>query len=64
MLCERRKKLKLSQEELARKSGVSRASIARYETNEQSPTLATAQRLAETLGCTIDDLFGNEKSAG
>ena len=64
MLCERRKKLKLSQEELARKSGVSRASIARYETNEQSPTLATAQRLAETLGFTIDDLFGNEKSAG
>lgn len=64
MLCERRKKLKLSQEELARKSGVSRASIARYETNEQSPTLATAQRLAEALGCTIDDLFGNEKSAG
>lgn len=47
-----------SQAELARKLGVSKTSINRYESNTQSPTLVNAKRLAELLDTTLDFLAG------
>ena len=47
----------LSQEELARRCGVSRQTINAIENNKYDPTLALAFRLAQTLGTTVDQLF-------
>lgn len=48
----------LTQAGLAKKLGVSKTSINRYESNIQSPTLANAKRLAEILDTTLDFLAG------
>lgn len=48
----------ISQEELARRSGVSSASIKAYENGQTSPLLDNAYALAEALGCSINDICG------
>lgn len=53
----RRKELHLSQEELAKKCGVSRQTINAIENNKYDPTLALAFRLAKELQLTVDSLF-------
>ncbi len=53
----RRKELGLSQEELARRCGVSRQTINAIENNKYDPTLALAFYLARELQCTVDALF-------
>ena len=52
-----RKRLNLSQEELASIAGVSRQTINAIENNKYDPTLALAFRLAQVLGTTVDLLF-------
>jgi transcriptional regulator with XRE-family HTH domain len=47
----------LSQWDLADKSGVGYASIARIETGRQDPTVGTLTRLAEALGIDVVDFF-------
>lgn len=47
----------MSQADLAQSSAVSRISIARYESGRREPTLAIAVKLADALGCTIDELI-------
>ena len=49
-LKEYREKRMLTQMELAERSGVSRASIARLETTDTKATPRTARKLAEALG--------------
>jgi DNA-binding XRE family transcriptional regulator len=46
---EKRKKLRFTQEQLAKLSGVSRDTIARIETGERNPTLDTLFCLGEIL---------------
>ncbi len=53
----RRREKGVSQEELARKCGVSRQTINAIENNKYDPTLALAFRLARELGTTVDTLF-------
>ncbi len=53
----RRKELGLSQEELAKKCGVSRQTVNAIENNKYDPTLALAFSLAKELQLTIDELF-------
>lgn len=53
----RRKELGLSQEELAKKCGVSRQTINAIENNKYDPTLSLAFRLARELQVTVDELF-------
>lgn len=53
----RRKELGFSQEELARRCGVSRQTINAIENNKYDPTLALAFHLAQELGLTVDELF-------
>ncbi len=57
---EKRKELGLSQEELAKKCGVSRQTINAIENNKYDPTLALAFHLARELGLTVDQLFQPE----
>ena len=54
---ELRKALGISQEELAKKCGVSRQTINAIENNKYDPTLALAFRLARELHITVDGLF-------
>lgn len=53
----RRKDLGLSQEELAKRCGVSRQTVNAIENNKYDPTLSLAFRLAQSLQTTVDDLF-------
>ena len=53
----KRKELGLSQEELAKKCGVSRQTVNAIENNKYDPTLALAFCLAKELQITVDELF-------
>ena len=53
----RRKELGLSQEELAKKCGVSRQTVNAIENNKYDPTLSLAFSLARELQLTVDELF-------
>ena len=54
---EKRKQQGLSQEELAKRCGVSHQTINAIENNKYDPTLALAFALANELGTTVDELF-------
>lgn len=53
----KRKELGLSQEELAKKCGVSRQTVNAIENNKYDPTLVLAFNLASALQVTVDELF-------
>ena len=53
----KRKELGLSQEELAKKCGVSHQTVNAIENNKYDPTLALAFCLAKELQITVDELF-------
>ena len=52
-----RKELGFSQEELAKKCGVSIQTVNAIENDKYDPTLALAFRLAQELKTTVDELF-------
>ena len=54
----RRRKLGLSQAELAKAAGVSVRQMARYEAGEQQPVLSAAMALADALGISVSQLAG------
>ena len=54
---QRRKELGLSQEELAKRGGVSRQTVNAIENNKYDPTLSLAFSLARELNTTVDQLF-------
>ena len=54
---DRRKALGFSQQELAKRCGVSRQTINAIENNKYDPTLTLAFHLAGVLGTTVDELF-------
>jgi len=47
----------LSQEELAKRAGISRGYLARLETARQDPTLTTLETLAKALGVKVGRLL-------
>lgn len=49
---------KMKQRELAEKVGVTRLTIARYESGARKPDVYTLQKISEVLGCTLEDLIG------
>ena len=57
-----RKERGISQEDLARRCGVSRQTINAIENNKYDPTLSLAFRLALHLGVTVDALFAPGKA--
>ncbi len=56
-----RKEKDISQEELAKKCGVTRQTINAIENNKYDPTLALAFKLSKVLGVTVDELFIYDK---
>lgn len=60
---ELRKELELSQEELAKKIGVSRSALSLYEIDRREPDLETVKKIASLFGVTTDYLLGAEGDA-
>ena len=56
----KRKENGMSQDELAKKCGVSRQTVNEIENNKYDPTLSLAFRLAYELKSTVDELFDPE----
>lgn len=54
---EMRERKGISQAELARRLKVSRSYINTLENNKKTPNLRMAVRIAEALGCTLNDIF-------
>ena len=54
---ERRKEKGISQEELAKRCGVSRQTVNAIENTKYDPTLMLAFSLAKVLETTVDELF-------
>ncbi|MBR2833609.1 MAG: helix-turn-helix transcriptional regulator [Bacilli bacterium] len=59
---EARKKLGMSQDNLALKLGVSKVTICWYETGERTPCLKHFLKLADILNLSLDELVGREIS--
>lgn len=55
-----RDEARLTQGELAERAGISKRSVAAYESGEAQPTLSLAIRLADALGVSLDELAGRE----
>ena len=57
---QKRTELGWTQQQLADEVGVARANIAQYERGSKIPTTVTGKYIAKALGCTMDELFGDE----
>ncbi|NLI69666.1 MAG: helix-turn-helix transcriptional regulator [Firmicutes bacterium] len=56
-----RKELGLRQEDLARKTGVTRQTINAIENDKYNPTLVLAMKLARLLDTSVEELFQLEE---
>jgi transcriptional regulator with XRE-family HTH domain len=54
----RRLELKLTQEELAERSGINQSTVSQLERGEQAPSLRSLIALAQALGVSIEWLLG------
>lgn len=61
---DKRNKLNISQNELAKMINVNQTAISQWERGVTIPSLPNARRLASALRCTMDELFENEKEVG
>jgi len=57
-LLEARKSLGLTQAEVARRVGLTRAAYVNIERGTKNPSLETALRIASVLGRSVEELFG------
>lgn len=55
-IADRRKSLRMTQEELAEKIHVSKSAIAKWETNGGIPDRDNLKRLSEVINVSVDDL--------
>lgn len=58
-----RRALDMTQAELARRLGVTKEAVCRWEKGKCNPPLARVMQIAKVLNCTVNDLIG-EKEAG
>ena len=61
-LSDLRQKRQLTQEELARKIGVTRQAISKWERGDGMPDLYNVSKLAKALDVTVDELIGKDAS--
>ena len=60
---EMRRKKKITQVELAQKSGVRQTTISAAETGVNQPSTTTVALIASALGCTVAELLGEDAPA-
>lgn len=51
----------LTQEELAKKCGITKQNISRYENSKREPNIRTAKMIADALGVMLADLVPEEE---
>ncbi len=56
-ISEKRKKMGLTQEELAQKLGVTFQAVSKWETAKAAPDISFLPELADIFKCSIDELF-------
>lgn len=56
-----RKKARMTQTALARKCGIAKQNISRYEHTDRTPSVSKAKALADALGIPITYLVGEDK---
>ena len=56
-----RKQCGMSQAELAKRVGVERSAVAKWESGKSLPQAAHLVKLAEIFGCSVDELLGRGK---
>ncbi len=59
-LIQRRKALNLTHEQVANKSGISRAYYTNIEAGRKDPSMGVAKKIADTLLTTVDLIFFND----
>lgn len=59
-----RKRLGLTQEELARRMGVSAQAVSKWENNLSCPDISVLPELAEVFDISLDELLGRENAQG
>lgn len=57
-----RKAKGMTQADLAKATKINRVTIAKYETGKIGPTLVNAEKMAQALGVTVDDLIKSDKN--
>lgn len=60
-LAKLREQMKISQEVLAKKCGITQAAIWQYENGRATPKLEIAVKLADALGTTVEKLYGRSE---
>ncbi|MBQ6503418.1 MAG: helix-turn-helix domain-containing protein [Flexilinea sp.] len=63
-LVQLRKLKSMTQEDIAEKVGVSRQTVAKWESGESTPDLEKSRMLAEALDVSLDNLANYEPTAG
>lgn len=58
LIREYRKRAGLTQAELAKRMDVDQSAVSLWESGKTRPLRKLHQRLAEVLGCTVEELFG------
>ena len=58
---EYRKQQNWTQEELAKRLGVERSAVAKWESEKSQPQAARLVTLAEVFGCSVDEILGRGK---
>ena len=53
----------ISQEELARLTGIGRNCITSYEVGKNEPNISQAMKIAQALSCTMDELCQEREAA-
>ncbi|MGI5965667.1 MAG: helix-turn-helix domain-containing protein [Anaerotruncus rubiinfantis] len=61
-IAKRRIEMKISQQELADKIGVSRSTVAMWESGASAPRAGMLLSLAEALRCSADELLRNRET--
>ncbi len=59
VLREKRKRLKLTQQDVADKAGIGRAAYGHIEVGRKLPSISVGISIARTLKSTVEELFGD-----
>ena len=59
-----RQSAQISQSQLAEQMGVVRTAVVNWETETTLPKARQLPRLAQVLGCSIDELYTHDEEAG
>lgn len=57
---EKRTEKNITLEKLARRSGMSKSSINRYENEQQEVSIQKLEKIAKALNCKIEDLYESD----